>query len=619
MSEKYSELKRRKEKVGNIGAIDFLLKLEKSKENIITPPVSYEPFYCKNIPLPKNIEKYKEKPSALPKDFQLPPIKGPANDYSHLEPEIDETFTPEISIIVLNYNRSHNLKKTLTGILNQYYDLKKIEVIVTDDGSQQDTMEVVREYQEKINIKYCWHPDIGFTPSVARNNGVRLAKNEFIILLDVDMFPSRELVREYAKYEKILDRSVLIGPRKYKDLNGITAHEIIENPNLVESLPEVITNNDVAGRIKGSISIDWRLETFSKTQSLKKEKLPFRMFAAGNVAFSRANFLEIGGFDERFTDWGYEDGELAFRFFNNGLYMIAALQAWAHHQEPINGINETDRSSGKSTTGVLYGDLCPYYRRLITTLPPYKTPSVSIYIPAYNAEKTIIDAIESALNQSYKDLEVCICDDGSTDNTLSLIEKYYTNNPRVRWTSQENKGIGAASNAALKMCKGIYIGQLDSDDILAIDAVERCVPHFEQDMNIGLVYTTYENQNIDGTITPGYNYPVYSREKLTTAMIAHHFRMFRKRDWCRARGFDEKIKNAVDYDFYLKLSEICTAKHLNIIAYRRRLHGENTSLIENEIQNLNASIAVQNSLKRQGLTTKCYLKDKNSPKLSFKK
>lgn len=620
MNDKLEKLIQKKAEIGSLGAIDFLIELEKKKlgQNA-GKKISYEPFFSKAIDVPEDLSKFRNKPAVLPADFTLPPLKGLANDYSHLLEKLDANNNSEVSIVVLTYNRCEPLRKTLIGILNQDYDLSKIEVIVVDDGSKDDTMQVIREFSKRLNIKFFWHPDIGFTPSIARNNGVALATNDFVILLDVDMFPGPQLVRNYVKYNPIIENVVLIGPRKYVDLNTVSTTDLENDKQLIENLPLVITNNDVAGRVEGKVSVDWRLETIQKTDLLKTEKIPFRMFAAGNVAFSKKKFMEIGGFDERFRAWGYEDGELAFRFFNNGAYMVPVMDAWAYHQEPPNGENETDRSAGKSITAEHYANVCPYYRHIAAKRDRYEVPKVSIYIPAYNAEKTIVDAVESALDQTFQDLEVCICDDGSTDGTLSLLEQHYANNPRVRWVSQKNGGIGRASNAALRLCRGLYIGQLDSDDILARDAVEKCVPFFEKDMKIGLVYTSYENQQIDGTITPGYNYPVFTREKLTTAMIAHHFRMFRRRDWARAGGFSERLKNAVDFDFYLKLSEVCEAHHLNIIAYRRRLHGENTSIVNNLDQNKNAAIAVNESLKRQGIEPICQLESLNSPKLVFAK
>tara|TARA_R110002020_G_scaffold177766_2_gene370507 strand:+ start:1840 stop:3768 length:1929 start_codon:yes stop_codon:yes gene_type:complete len=601
----------------NIEKCDQYLSID-NDEKVYSRKTTYTPFFTKEILLPNDIEKYKKTPSVLPAKFQLPPLRGLANDYTFLENHIDGRQKPCVSIVILNYNRDEPLRKTLIGILKQDYDKNKLEVIVVDDGSHTDTISIVKEFDDVLDIKYFWHPDIGFTPSVARNAGVKLAKNDFIILLDVDMYPRSNLVSEYTKYHKIIKDVVLIGPRKYVNIDHIRPESFMKDSSFIERVPLVITNNDVAGKIEGTISVDWRLSSFHQTNFLKSEKLPFRFFAAGNVAFSREEFFKIGGFDERFRAWGYEDGEVAFRFFNNGKYFIPVMEALAYHQEPKNGENETDRSGGKSITAKHYASVCPYYRHLAKDEKiDYEVPKVSIYIPAYNAEKTIVDAVESVLMQTYQDIEVCICDDGSSDNTVKVLESLYKDNKKVRWTTQTNKGIGGASNTAVAMCRGIYIGQLDSDDILAKDVVEKCVSHLEKDMELGLVYTSYENQNIDGTIKPGYNYPVFTREKLTTAMIAHHFRMFRRRDWARAGGFNEHIKNAVDFDFYLKLSEKTKALHLNIIGYRRRIHGQNTSVINNTEQNKNAMKVVNDSLKRQGLSPICQLESDSSPKLLF--
>lgn len=624
---KYKEAKEVYIEIGDILGSNFVqFDIERCNQyieeftfGIASTEISYTPFYTKSIDIPKNIENYKNPPKVLPRNFKLPKLEGLANDYTFLENNLNEKEEPNVSVVVLNYNRPNPLRKTLIGLFKQKYSKEKIEVVVVDDGSSSDILKIVKEFDDMLDIKYFWHPDVGFTPSVARNAGVRIAKNDFIILLDVDMYPRSNLIKEYVKYNKIIKDVVLIGPRKYVNIDQIAPEKFMQDSSFIDRVPLVITNNDVAGKIEGSVSVDWRLSSFHQTNFLKSEKLPFRFFAAGNVAFSREELLKIDGFDERFRAWGYEDGEVAFRFFNNGKYFIPVMDALAYHQEPKGGENETDRSGGKSLTAIHYASVCPYYRHLAKDEKiKFEVPKVSIYIPAYNAEKTIVDAVESVLMQTCQDIEVCICDDGSSDNTLKLLEKYYSNNPKVRWESQTNRGIGAASNTAVSMCKGLYIGQLDSDDILAKDVVEKCISYFEKDIELGLVYTSYENQNIDGTITPGYNYPVFTREKMISAMIAHHFRMFRRRDWARIKGFNESIKNAVDFDFYLRLSGRTKVQHLNIIGYRRRLHGENTSIVNNVEQNKNAMKVVNNFLISNNIAVTCKLEDEKSPRLTFK-
>ncbi|WP_252385041.1 glycosyltransferase family 2 protein, partial [Escherichia coli] len=265
----------------------------------------------------------------------------------------------------------------------------------------------------------------------------------------------------------------------------------------------------------------------------------------------------------------------------------------------------TDRAAGKNITVQLLQQKVPYFYRKkekIESATLKRVPLVSIYIPAYNCSKYIVRCVESALNQTITDLEVCICDDGSTDDTLRILQEHYANHPRVRFISQKNKGIGSASNTAVRLCRGFYIGQLDSDDFLEPDAVELCLDEFRKDLSLACVYTTNRNIDREGNlISNGYNWPIYSREKLTSAMICHHFRMFTARAWNLTEGFNESISNAVDYDMYLKLSEVGPFKHINKICYNRVLHGENTSIKKLDIQKENHFKVVNESLSRLGI------------------
>jgi glycosyltransferase involved in cell wall biosynthesis len=97
-------------------------------------------------------------------------------------------------------------------------------------------------------------------------------------------------------------------------------------------------------------------------------------------------------------------------------------------------------------------------------------PLVSILIPTYNAESTIAEAIQSAIGQTWFHKEIIVVDDGSTDRTAEIVGRF---EPRVMLVSTRNQGLSAAVNLALQLSHGDYIQELDADDLLAPDKIER--------------------------------------------------------------------------------------------------------------------------------------------------
>lgn len=550
-------------------------------------------------------------PLDWPSDLTLPPLPESTNDYvwAGKRKELDDyprkqLIIDGLSIVIPTYNRAKILAITLACLCNQktIYDY---EVIVADDGSKENIEEIVREFESLLNIKYVRQKDYGYQLCAVRNLGLRAAKYNYVAILDCDMAPNPLWVQSYMELLAVDDNVALIGPRKYIDTSKHTYLDFLSQKSLINEIPEIITNNQVAGKVEQNKSVDWRIEHFKNTDNLRLCNTPFRFFSGGNVAFAKKWLFRAGWFDEEFMHWGGEDNEFGYRLYREGCYFRSVEGAMAYHQEPPGKEHETDRAAGKNITVQLLQQKVPYFYRKkekIESATLKRVPLVSIYIPAYNCSKYIVRCVESALNQTITDLEVCICDDGSTDDTLRILQEHYANHPRVRFISQKNKGIGSASNTAVRLCRGFYIGQLDSDDFLEPDAVELCLDEFRKDLSLACVYTTNRNIDREGNlISNGYNWPIYSREKLTSAMICHHFRMFTARAWNLTEGFNESISNAVDYDMYLKLSEVGPFKHINKICYNRVLHGENTSIKKLDIQKENHFKVVNESLSRLGI------------------
>ena len=119
---------------------------------------------------------------------------------------------------------------------------------------------------------------------------------------------------------------------------------------------------------------------------------------------------------------------------------------------------------------------------------------ISVVMPVFNSESYLKESIGSILSQSLKDIEIICVDDGSTDDSLNILNKYESNNENMKVISQINKGPGGARNTGLKYAKGEYVYFIDSDDILRLDSA------------LEELYRILKNNNLDLLIFPLLNY-----------------------------------------------------------------------------------------------------------------
>ena len=121
---------------------------------------------------------------------------------------------------------------------------------------------------------------------------------------------------------------------------------------------------------------------------------------------------------------------------------------------------------------------------------------ISIIIPCYNAEKTIERCLESVINQTYKNIDIIVINDGSVDRTDSIIKRY-TTDKRIKYYNRSNHGIGKTRNFGIEKANGKYITFLDSDDYLPNDAIDNLYK-LAQKNKLDLVVSDYyvDNKNI---------------------------------------------------------------------------------------------------------------------------
>lgn len=128
---------------------------------------------------------------------------------------------------------------------------------------------------------------------------------------------------------------------------------------------------------------------------------------------------------------------------------------------------------------------------------------ISVIIPSYNRQNTIVDAVNSVLNQTYSDIEVIIVDDGSTDDTIQLLNAI--NDPRIVIVHQDHNGACAARNRGIQIARGEYIAFHDSDDLCKQNRLEiqkKCLESNNADMVCGNVLTHLNGKSF---VSPGYS------------------------------------------------------------------------------------------------------------------
>lgn len=183
-----------------------------------------------------------------------------------------------------------------------------------------------------------------------------------------------------------------------------------------------------------------------------------------------------------------------------------------------------------------------------------KNPLVSIIIPNYNRRELLLKTIQSALIQTYSNIEIIIVDDFSSDGSREFIEKYAENENKIRYFFlEQNSGANKCRNVGVSMAKGEYIAFLDSDDVWLSQKLEKQVEILENDENIGFVVCGFGETNLKG-VKEG---PIELKDLIKENNIGgFSVLMLRKSIFDKVGGLDESLPSSQDWDIYLKLLEI---------------------------------------------------------------
>ncbi len=209
---------------------------------------------------------------------------------------------------------------------------------------------------------------------------------------------------------------------------------------------------------------------------------------------------------------------------------------------------------------------------------------VSVIIPVYNAEKTIGEALESVAAQTYTDYEIIVVNDGSSDQSESVIKKYMRPPFDITYVEQINKGAAAARNAGLRIAKGELIAFLDADDLWDKDKLATAVQAMDANPTVKLVFTDMRHMVNDLLVHSSYLHERGYRN-LTSGRIYDNLlkenciftpTVMVRRDALNTIGhFDEQLPIAEDYDLWLRITRQYPVHFIDRPLVTRRRIGSN--------------------------------------------
>jgi len=191
---------------------------------------------------------------------------------------------------------------------------------------------------------------------------------------------------------------------------------------------------------------------------------------------------------------------------------------------------------------------------LTAVSPTLNAVRFTVVMPAFNAAAFIAEALDSALSQTLPPAEVIVVNDGSTDETLQIVQRY---GDRVRCISQENKGLPTARNIGIRNATNEWIALLDSDDRWRADKLESQAAVILENPAVDLVYTdtyTFFEDRVENLIPapPASN---IKKELMNSAPFSVSSVVFRRSKAIKIGGFDPAMRLAEDWDMWLRLIE----------------------------------------------------------------
>ena len=439
-------------------------------------------------------------------------------------------YIPKVSVIVPVYNTSKYLDMCVNSILKQ--SLSDIEIIFVDDGSTDDSLLKLLEYAQKDHriTVVSQHNNYAGT---ARNSGITLAKGKYLSFLDSDDFFDFELLKEaynvceteqsdvlcfqFYKYDS--QQQKVVDDKKYGislPFNGKNIQSYKPSDENIRTKIFSSTNPAPWNKLYRKSLVDkfcLRFHSIKASNDLfftysnifLSEKITY-LFKA--LAYYRTNTSDnLTNSGERGLDFNTAYTYLRNNLIKHGMekYLSSFYQVyisstcWEY---------DNSKKNKNEIYNILKNDLIHnYYRDYMKTLPSHIANRVrkilgvkmTIIICSYNHEDYIRECLDSVVSQTLNDIEIICVNDGSTDNTLSIMREYEKKDERIIVIDQKNSGPSTGRNKALQIASGEYVQFLDSDDYIRKDTCE-------------MLYKKLKALDLDILFFSGYNFDSQTKE-----------------------------------------------------------------------------------------------------------
>lgn len=209
------------------------------------------------------------------------------------------------------------------------------------------------------------------------------------------------------------------------------------------------------------------------------------------------------------------------------------------------------------------------------------TPLISFIVPVYNVSSELLkECLDSLLNQSYQNFEICLCDDHSSlTETIETLKEYENKYDNVHVIYREENGmISQASNSAISIANGEFIALVDNDDVVEKDALYYVVNALNKNKYLDLIYTDEDKIDFTGKYMEPHFKPDYSPDTLMGINYICHLCVLRKKIVSEVGGFRKEYDGSQDYDLFLRvLDKTDRVYHVDKVLYHWRQTPESTA------------------------------------------